>query len=85
MLHAKVMVIDGRWSVFGSTNLDHRSFSINDEVNVASNDVALAARFREDFARDLAVSRKITYKVWKRRPLKERFSEGLGRLLERQQ
>jgi cardiolipin synthase A/B len=85
MLHAKVMVIDGRWSVFGSTNLDHRSFSINDEVNVASNDVALAARFREDFARDLAVSRKITYKVWKRRPLKERFSEGLGRILERQQ
>ena len=25
--------------MFGSTNLDHRSFSINDEVNVASNDV----------------------------------------------
>ena len=85
MIHAKVMIIDGRWSVFGSTNLDHRSFSINDEVNVASNDVALAARFREDFVQDLSVSRKITYKVWKRRPLKERLSEGLGRLLERQQ
>ena len=37
MIHAKTLVVDGRWSVFGSTNLDHRSFSINDEVNVASN------------------------------------------------
>ena len=49
--------------MFGSTNLDHRSFSINDEVNIASNDVALAARFREDFVQDLSVSRKITNKV----------------------
>jgi cardiolipin synthase A/B len=85
MIHAKILIVDGRWSVFGSTNMDHRSFSINDEVNVASNDLTLAARFREDFARDLAVSRKITYKKWKRRPLWERLSEGLGRLLERQQ
>jgi len=85
MIHAKIMIVDGRWSVFGSTNLDHRSFSINDEINVASNDVALAARFREDFAQDLSVSRKISYKVWKRRPLVERLSEGLGRILERQQ
>ena len=85
MIHAKVLVVDERWSVFGSTNLDHRSFSINDEVNVASNDPQLAARFHEDFVRDLAVSKRITYSKWKRRPLTERFSEGLGRLLERQQ
>ena len=38
MIHAKTLVVDGKWSVFGSTNLDHRSFTINDEVNVASND-----------------------------------------------
>ena len=61
MIHAKTLVVDGRWSVFGSTNLDHRSFSINDEVNVASNDPQLAARFHEDFVHDLAVSKKITY------------------------
>ena len=85
MMHTKTLVVDGIWSVFGSTNLDHRSFSINDEVNVASNDLNLAARFQQDFAADLDVSRKITYKRWKRRPLSERLSEGLGRLLERQQ
>jgi cardiolipin synthase len=85
MIHAKTLIVDGRWSVFGSTNLDHRSFSINDEVNVASNDVQLAARFREDFARDLAVSKKMTYRAWRRRPLIERFTEFWGRILERQQ
>lgn len=85
MIHTKMLVVDGKWSVFGTTNLDHRSFTINDEVNVASNDRELAARFRQDFIRDLAVSKQITYTKWRRRPLIERFSEGLGRLLERQQ
>jgi cardiolipin synthase len=85
MIHAKVLVIDSLWSVYGTTNMDHRSFTINDEINVASNDPNLAKRFREDFARDIAVSKKITYDKWKRRPLIDRFTEGLGRLLERQQ
>lgn len=85
MIHAKILVVDHKWSVFGSTNFDHRSFSINDEVNVASNDRVLAARFSQDFANDLASCKQITYEKWKRRPLLERFSEGLGRLLERQQ
>ncbi|MGH9631573.1 MAG: phospholipase D-like domain-containing protein, partial [Bryobacteraceae bacterium] len=85
MIHTKTMVIDDVWSVVGSTNFDHRSFTINDEVNIASNDVPLAARLHEDFARDLAQSKRITYEAWKRRSLLERFSEGLGRILERQQ
>jgi cardiolipin synthase len=85
MIHAKVLVADSRWSVFGSTNLDHRSFSINDEVNVATNDLPVAARFQEDFAQDLAVSKKMTYRAWKRRPIIERFTEFWGRILERQQ
>ncbi len=85
MIHTKTLVVDGKWSVFGSTNLDHRSFTINDEVNVASNSRDLAARLRKDFVGDLAASKQITYAKWRRRPLLERFSEGLGRLLERQQ
>ncbi|HYP15451.1 MAG TPA: phospholipase D-like domain-containing protein [Bryobacteraceae bacterium] len=85
MIHTKSMVIDGKWSVVGSTNLDHRSFSINDEVNLASNDAGLAARLREDFARDVAESKCVTYEEWKRRSIFERLHEGLGRLLERQQ
>jgi cardiolipin synthase A/B len=85
MIHTKSLVIDGKWSVVGSTNLDHRSFSINDEVNLASNDLALAAQLREDFARDLARSKSVTYSAWRHRSMFERIHESLGRLLERQQ
>ncbi|MFL6274655.1 MAG: phospholipase D-like domain-containing protein [Blastocatellia bacterium] len=85
MIHTKVMVIDGIWSVVGSTNFDNRSFGLNDEVNLAACDEKLAARLEEDFARDLSDSREITYAAWRRRSLVERSQEWLGWLLERQQ
>lgn len=85
MIHAKTMMIDGLWSVVGSTNFDNRSFGLNDEVNLAARDPQLAARLEEDFARDLAASREITYDEWRRRSVFERAHEWLGWLLERQQ
>jgi cardiolipin synthase len=85
MLHAKILVIDGLWSVVGSTNFDNRSFGINDEINVAAFDAALATRLQEDYQRDLAQSHRVTYRKWYRRPLVERVWELLGWLLERQQ
>ena len=85
MIHAKILTIDGLWSVVGSTNFDNRSFGLNDEVNLAACDTSFAARLDEDFARDLADSREITYQAWRNRPLTERGPELLGWILERQQ
>jgi len=85
MIHAKVLVVDGAWSVVGSTNFDNRSFGLNDEVNLAAYCPELATRLEEDFARDLAVSREVSYRAWRRRPLFERGHELIGWLLERQQ
>jgi cardiolipin synthase len=85
MIHAKVMIIDGLWSVVGSTNFDNRSFGLNDEVNLAAFDDRLALRLEEDFARDMAHSRQVTYEQWKRRSIFERAHEWLGWILERQQ
>lgn len=85
MIHTKSLVIDGMWSVVGSTNFDNRSFGLNDEVNLAACDPELAARLTKDFARDRAESRAVTYDAWRRRPIFERAHEQLGRLLERQQ
>jgi cardiolipin synthase len=84
-MHAKVLIVDSAWAVFGSTNLDHRSFSINDELNVATNDAGVIFQLKEDFARDLAESNLVRYAEWRRRSLYERAYEGFGRLLERQQ
>jgi cardiolipin synthase len=84
MMHAKVMVVDGAWSVLGSTNFDNRSFGLNDEVNVAILQRALAGRLEADFAADLAASREVKLDEWRRRPLSERAFAALARVLERQ-
>lgn len=85
MMHAKTLVVDGVWSVVGSTNFDNRSFGLNDEVNLAVYDPELAGRIAKDFARDRAEARAVTHGEWRRRAVAERLHEQLGRLLERQQ
>jgi len=85
MLHAKVLAVDGTWSVIGSTNLDNRSFGLNDEVNVAIMNQGVAKRLEQDFENDLADSEQITYEQWKKRSIIERTAEMLGWLIERQQ
>jgi cardiolipin synthase A/B len=85
MIHTKSLIVDGMWSVVGSTNLDNRSFGINDEVNLAAFDPEVAAHLEQDFAADLLASRAVSYRRWRARPIMERAHELLGRLLERQQ
>jgi cardiolipin synthase A/B len=85
MIHAKVLMIDGIWSVVGSTNFDNRSFGLNDEINLAVRDSEFTARLQEDFVRDLLNSHQLTYESWRRRPILERAPELLGWVLERQQ
>jgi cardiolipin synthase len=60
MIHAKLMTVDGMWNVVGSTNFDHRSFALNDEVNLAVLDRDLAATIEADFFVDLEQSRQLT-------------------------
>ena len=84
MMHAKVLVVDGLWSVLGSTNFDSRSFGLNDEVNVAVLEPDLAARLHADFAADLLSSHPMTLAEWRRRRLLEKLAAPVARLLERQ-
>ncbi len=85
MIHAKVMLIDGVWSIVGSTNLDHRSFGINDEVNMAVRGAALLERLQQDFDGDVSESRELSYDDWRRRPFPERIFEFFGWFLQQQQ
>jgi cardiolipin synthase len=78
LLHAKTMVIDGAWSTVGSTNLDHRSFAINEELNVAVYDASIAQRLEAVFEKDIANSRQVTYGEWSRRGLTSRLLELLS-------
>jgi cardiolipin synthase A/B len=85
MMHAKVFIVDGKWSVVGSTNLDNRSFGLNDEVNVAILQQRLAGRLQADFAEDLRASQPVSLQQWRRRPLAEKIGAAIGRVLERQE
>lgn len=77
MLHTKAMVIDGVLSVFGSANFDNRSLELNDELNVAVFDRALAARLLQDFERDLSQSKKLALDSWRSRPPTEKARDWL--------
>jgi cardiolipin synthase len=85
MTHVKLLLVDGRWAVVGTTNVDNRSFEHNDEVNVAFRDTAVAARFRRDFDADLAASDEVSRERWQRRPRLEKLAGPICWLLERQQ
>ena len=85
MTHAKAIVVDGLWSVIGTTNFDNRSFEHNDEVNVVVRDKAVAARLVADFQVDIAASREVLADVWGARPLWEKLVGTVAWILERQQ
>jgi cardiolipin synthase A/B len=75
LMHAKVIVVDGVWSMFGSANFDNRSLELNDELNVAVTDRDLAQRFLVDFERDLTRAEKIELHTWRQRPLLKKARE----------
>ena len=85
MIHAKVLVVDELWAVVGSTNFDNRSFGINDEVNLAACEPAIAARLERDMSHDLTRSQRVSLAEWEHRPITERAPELLGWIFERQQ
>ncbi len=75
MMHAKAVVIDGRWSLIGSANFDNRSFELNDEITIAVDDGGLARELTKAFEQDLARSRRLTVEEWRKRPLTQRAFE----------
>jgi cardiolipin synthase len=85
MIHAKIMIIDRRWAVVGSTNFDSRSFEINDEVNLAVASADVAARLGSDFDQDLRQSRPVTREESRRRSMLERIAALACIALERQE
>jgi cardiolipin synthase A/B len=73
LLHAKTMVVDGRWVSIGSANLDNRSFNLNNELNLAFMDRALAGHMTEVFRDDLKFTTPVSYEDWKRRGVRNVF------------
>lgn len=75
MMHAKTLVIDDRFTMIGSCNLDERSRAKNLEVNVAIEDAAFATYTRGWFDRDVERAARVDLYEWRARPLARRGVE----------
>lgn len=84
MMHSKEVMVDGRFVVVGSANMDIRSKELNEENVLGILDPALAARMEESFRRDLERSERITLEQWKARSVWKRGAERLFRLFAEQ-
>lgn len=81
MLHAKTMVVDGRWCIVGSANVDIRSFRLNFEVGALIFDSNFAKELEKRFYLDLAKSHEVTLSNLLRDNYLHKLSMGAVRLL----
>lgn len=79
--HSKLMVVDGAWSLVGSTNWDARSLRLNFEYNVECYDPAFAARLEAIIDAKLDGAARLTAEALAARPFPIKLRDGLARLL----
>jgi cardiolipin synthase len=77
MMHCKMLVVDGCWTVVGSANMDIRSKELNEENALGILDAGLGGAVESSFLADLERSREIRLDEWRRRGLRPRVLERL--------
>jgi cardiolipin synthase len=81
LLHAKNVAIDGKLAIIGSSNVDLRSFQLNEEVSLLAFDRASVAQLdtlQQGYIRD---SDALDLEHWRRRPLLTKFAENIARMV----
>jgi cardiolipin synthase len=76
------VVVDGVWSIVGSSNFDHRSVLFNDEVDAVVISATTGAQLEGYFQQDLAHASAIDEAKWRQRPLASKLREHFWRLWE---
>jgi cardiolipin synthase len=79
-VHAKTLVTDGKLSMVGTANMDHRSFEYNFEVNAIVYDSGFSQQLRKVFYDDLKHASKIDPKKWESRHFMVKFAEKIAKL-----
>ena len=81
LLHTKAVVIDGRFALFGTVNMDMRSFYLNLELSLAvytPETVAAIGALLDGYLKD---SEAVSLKKWQQRRRVQRFIERCVRLV----
>lgn len=80
LLHAKNVGIDGRLAIVGSSNVDLRSFQLNEEASLLLYDAGSIARLESIQSGYLAASEVVEPETWRKRPLGRKVAENIARL-----
>ncbi|MCC7508361.1 MAG: cardiolipin synthase [Planctomycetes bacterium] len=81
MLHTKAIVIDGQIAMFGSVNLDMRSFYLNFEISIVVYNGLFAQKVRSLQEHYRQSSQKLDLERWRSRPVMLRFAQQTAQLL----
>ena len=84
VLHSKIMVVDGKWSIVGSPNINPRSRRLDEENAFGILDARLASELESAFAADLARSAQIQLQQWRQRSFLKKLLERAVRVLDQQ-
>lgn len=81
LLHAKNVSIDGRLAVIGSSNVDIRSFQLNEEVSLLLTDQDSVAALEAIQRRYLAASEAVDLAEWRQRGRLRKLAENVARMV----
>lgn len=79
-VHTKLMVVDDRWTLLGSANLDPRSFRLNFEFNVEAYDETLAKNLTQWLRALEQESEQVTLQAMDERTIPVRLRDGVVKL-----
>ena len=79
-LHSKLLIIDDELALFGSSNMDFRSFEHNFEINAFAYDRRLVTRLEELIEGDFTRCHLLTPSEWFNRSRLRKFAESVMRL-----
>lgn len=81
-LHAKHTTVDDCIALIGSSNLDIRSFALNNEVSMLIYDAGVVRELQAIQQRYLQASEQVDPEVWRRRGLGARAAQNIARLAD---
>jgi cardiolipin synthase len=73
MMHAKHAVVDGKWAIVGSANMDVRGSEVNEENVLGILDEEFGRELEQTFLQDLTSSEEIRLAAWRTRVLERPF------------
>lgn len=79
--HTKLCVVDGLWSLIGSTNWDPRSMRLNFEYNIECYNEVLAEELDQIIDQKMAAAKRVTTEEITARSLPVQLRDGAARLL----